>query len=92
MRNSDYRNCIPALAESGKQKYGYYNMNILGICLKANLPKWGTLLAHFVHFLVENKGRHNKEMSALVSFDRFGLKYYIERPNDRLGLNHSELV
>ena len=37
---------LPALAESGKQKYGYYNMNILGICLKANLPNRGKHVAH----------------------------------------------
>ena len=37
---------LPALAEFRKQEYECYNMNLLGICLKANLPKWGKHVAH----------------------------------------------
>ena len=87
---------LRALAESRKQKYGCYNINILGRCLTANLPNrgkhrahdgqarcptWASTVPNFQNFWVENKGQHNKEMTALV------LRYYIERPNDRLGVN-----
>ena len=37
---------LPALAEFRKQEYECYNMKLLGICLKANLPKWGKHVAH----------------------------------------------
>ena len=37
---------LPALAEFRKQEYGCYNMNLLGICLKANLPNRGKHVAH----------------------------------------------
>ena len=37
---------LPALAEFRKQEYECYNMNLLGICLKANLPNRGKHVAH----------------------------------------------
>ena len=48
---------------------------------QAPCPTWASTVPNVQNFLVENKGQHNKEMTALV------LRYYIERPNDRLGVN-----
>ena len=53
---------------------------------QARCPSWASTVPNFLNFLVENKGQHNKEMTALV------LKYYIERPNDRLGVKPKSVI